>query len=130
MTDFTVRQLTPKDVDAFTMMAKQFFKETIYGQQFSVDMTKVKDVIRQHSQSDKQVGWLIEIEGQIIGGLLTAAGETFFGRDLVCKEIAVFILPEYRGQGLMSQLVRAYTQWAKTIGARHSQTGYHFWRSH
>ena len=27
MTDFTVRQLTPKDVDAFTMMAKQFLKK-------------------------------------------------------------------------------------------------------
>lgn len=60
---------------------------------------------------------LADHDGQIVGFMLGYVSEQFFGDDLVACDLAVFVLPEFRGKRISLRLIAAFEAWAKARGA-------------
>jgi GNAT superfamily N-acetyltransferase len=64
-------------------------------------------------------GFIAEHDGQIIGGAFAFLTSPWFSREPIACDLAVFVAPEHRRNGVAVQLVQAVLWWAQQIGVHH-----------
>lgn len=63
-------------------------------------------------------------KGRVIGGMLGQAVQSWFGKDKVAIDYAVYVNPQDRGNGRMViRLVDEFIAWAKTRGVKQIRPG-------
>lgn len=74
---------------------------------------------------DNERGLLLKAEhaGHIVGGLMALITPSFFGKDTVASELALYVSPEQRGGSAAFRLVREYVAWAKQQDAKRINAG-------
>jgi GNAT superfamily N-acetyltransferase len=63
------------------------------------------------------------INGEVIGGMAGRVFQSWFGKDLIANDVAIFISPDERGGLRAVQFIKAFTVWAKLAGARQVRPG-------
>lgn len=62
-------------------------------------------------------------DGAYYGGIIGAVFEHFFSDDLVAGDMGLFIVPEKRGASAAVKLIRAFEDWARSVGAKEVHLG-------
>jgi N-acetylglutamate synthase-like GNAT family acetyltransferase len=63
------------------------------------------------------------INGEVIGGMAGRVTPSWFGKDSIANDIAIFITPDERGGLRAVQFVKAFVLWARLAGAKQVRTG-------
>ena len=58
------------------------------------------------------------INGEVVGGMAGQVVPSWFGKDSVANDMAIFISPGERGGLRAVQFIEAFTLWAKLAGAK------------
>lgn len=60
---------------------------------------------------------VVEIDGEIVGGMLALAVQHYASADLVASDLALFVAPQHRGGLAGPRLLNAFAHWARDVGA-------------
>lgn len=66
---------------------------------------------------------IVEIDGEVAGGVLASVFPAMFSPELVASEHAIFVRPEYRRSRAGQALIEAYLSWARDMGAKRVNAG-------
>lgn len=116
-----IRPATPADYDQLLALGRAMHAESRYA---GMDLHEPKLV--QWFDLAAERGFLRvwqDPDGSIQGGLLAMIGETWFGRDLLAYDLALFIVPGRRGGIIAARLCQAYVEWAIAAGAAEISIG-------
>lgn len=109
------RPATANDIPAMLELGRAMCAEGYYaGMNF--DEHKISGLL--HRLIDGGFAAVHEAGGQMVGLMIGAMGETWFGRDLNAIEYALYVTPDHRGGSAATRLLDAFTDWAKENGAR------------
>ncbi len=64
-----------------------------------------------------------EINGAIVGGMIGICTQSWFGREMIANDMALFIHPNHRGGFIVIRLIKAFVQWARLAGAKQIRPG-------
>lgn len=98
-------------------MAINFFKESPYASVVALDAIKLEEVVRGLFNNPSCVILLGLSEGIPVGMLVAQVSETLFSRHKIASEIAWWVHPDHRGNGISTKLLDGYEYWAEQIGA-------------
>lgn len=62
-------------------------------------------------------------DGVLIGGILASCAPSWMSDASICQEIALFILPQYRGGFTATRLISGVVAWSKIRGAAWCEVG-------
>lgn len=105
------------DIPAVIEMAINFFKESPYASVVALDAIKLEEVVRGLFNNPSCVILLGLSEGIPVGMLVAQVSETLFSRHKIASEIAWWVHPDHRGNGISTKLLDGYEYWAEQIGA-------------
>ncbi|GAA4647919.1 hypothetical protein GCM10023116_01810 [Kistimonas scapharcae] len=117
-----IRRMEVADVRRVVEMGHSLRNESRYAE-YDFNFDRATDFVARHVSSDTYAGFLLEVEGEIVGVLLAYSTYIYFGHDVVAQESAFFIEPEYRGKKYLELLVNAYLKWAHKQGAKCAYLG-------
>lgn len=117
-----IRNATHDDIPTMIALGEAMHAESRYGR-FPWNSGKVAALIASLIDSDDGLALVAEEDGQIIGGILAAIEDSFFGPARFACEFAVFVRPDARGGMTAARLLRVYAQWARKRGAHLVQAG-------
>lgn len=55
--------------------------------------------------------------GELAGGILGMASQSFFSKAVVAEDLGLFVAPDVRGSGVGHRLVESFLHWAHSMGA-------------
>ena len=113
-----IRKAKIADFDAVEAMLHDFHAEK--ASQFSAelyDRHHFRHVFRGLLSSDRGLVAVIEEDGEVVGCMISAIGETPFAPILVAEEIMWWVKPESRGPESLKML-DVYEAWAAGMGAK------------
>jgi len=102
-----IREAAYSDIYDVGVMAKNFENHTVH---VKVDPGYTALVYWRHILKGTGVVFVIEREGQIVGGLGGIKGPDLHYPRIIAVETFWFVLPEHRGEGL--KLMEKFEQWA------------------
>ena len=107
-----LRIATPKDLDLIVDMAKKFASSTSFSKH--TDETYIKSLVTEFitGDTDNKVCLIYDNIG-MLGGVKTPF---MFGPVQVATEIAWWVDPEHRKNGVGEALIEAFEYWAKKVG--------------
>src|SRR6266571_7750265 len=124
---FSVRRATLEDAERLAELRIDFLREEMGAGAESGESETWKEAICQYFRekipTDGFVAWIAEAEGKIVG----TSGMVFVEwppseHDLLGKEafiLNMYTLPEWRGKGIASHLLRELLAYARQAGTRH-----------
>lgn len=71
----------------------------------------------------KGVIFVVELCGQIVGGIAGSTSKNWFNDDLIAFEQVLYVEPEYRATRASILLIDAFIEWAKSMQATRIQVG-------
>jgi len=113
----TVRKATRADFPMVLMCAEVMWQESVYSH-MNFNEEKMWFRFDEFTTRPDRKLFLLERNGDTVGGLFASLGPTFFGDDLVGYEETCFILPEARELGGFSILLVAFESWAVQQSAK------------
>lgn len=117
-----IRNATTADIPIMLDLGEAMHAESRYAR-FPWNRDKVAELIRALIASDDGLALVDEMGGMIVGGILAAIEDSFFGPARFACEFAVFAEPSARGGMVGARLLRAYVAWAREQGAALIQAG-------
>ena len=117
-----IRNANHDDIPTMIALGEAMHAESRYGR-FPWNSEKVAALIATLIDSDDGLALVAEDGGEIIGGILAAIEDSFFGPARFACEFAVFVRPDARGGMAAARLLRAYGLWALDGGAALVQAG-------
>lgn len=108
---------TEETLPAAIEMAKSFFKESPYASVVALDEFKLEELVRGLFNNPSCMVLLAHLNGTPAGMLLAQISETIFSRLKASSEIAWWVHPDHRGQGISTKLLDGYEYWAEQMGA-------------
>jgi GNAT superfamily N-acetyltransferase len=113
-----VRAARMADIPTIVEVGRAMVAESRYrGMEFAPD--KVTAAMEAIVMGPAGAGFIAEHDGQIIGGAFAFLTSPWFSREPIACDLAVFVAPEHRRNGVAVQLVQAILWWAKQIGVHH-----------
>ena len=114
-----VRQATQEDAWHVFQLAKAMASETATYADYDFDSNKSLHFIVDHIDNPMRLMLVAETDqGEIVGGFLATATETYFGRDIVTQDDAFYVLPDHRGRNTLAKFLMGYHQWAATFNPK------------
>ena len=107
-----LRIATIEDIDEILSMTFNFVETTNYAKFYSKD--KLKDLASVFLQSDVNDRIVLVHEGK--GFLAGAKSQFLFGECFSATEVAWWVNPEERKNGIGDELLEGFENWAKSVG--------------
>ena len=116
-----IREITPADVETIARMRVQMLDEVTEDPLPAELETSVRRFVWRHMQDNTCLGVVAEDEDRVIADAVIYLFETMPDevnvRGLTAMLYNVYTLPEYRGRGIMAQMLPEVIRLAKEAGA-------------
>lgn len=109
-----IRKAKHDDIFDLLVLARGFSKEAPAMHKWDKD--KTEHVLKTCIDSDITTILVMELEGEVVGGIVGVIQPLFMSQTIVASELAWFVDPAHRGKGAI-KLVKAFEGWAKENGA-------------
>ena len=103
-----------KDYEDIVSMTKTYALTSPYKE--LVDVRAVELITKEFLVEDKKIIFYVKNDGVPVGFLAGAALPFILGLDTIATEIAWWVDPEFRANGVGSLLLYAFEEWARTTG--------------
>ena len=116
-----IRKIIPADIESIVSMRMRMLDETTDESMPEGLDAQIRRFVRKHMKDGTCIGVLAEENGQVIADAVIYIFETMpdeinmIGRTAMLYN--VYTLPEYRGQGIMAQMLPEVIRLAKEAGA-------------
>lgn len=116
-----IRKIIPADIESIVNMRMRMLDETTDESMPEGLDAQIRRFVRKHMKDGTCMGVLAEVNGQVIADAVIYIFETMpdeinmIGRTAMLYN--VYTLPEYRGQGIMAQMLPEVIRLAKEAGA-------------
>lgn len=88
------------------------------------DKEKVAAWVIMHINRDDMAAWAVrDKKGLIVAAMFARVQEMFFSTDKEAIEDTLYVMPDYRGSLVATNLVKAYLEWAEEQGATRVAVG-------
>jgi GNAT superfamily N-acetyltransferase len=111
-----IRDAAHEDVGAIVDIAAKMHAESRFSV-LTFAPEKVERVITRLIDG-KEFVKVFEVDGRVVGGLAAMMFAHWASHDEVASDVALFILPEYRGTSSGARLLKMYRDWAEGNGAK------------
>jgi RimJ/RimL family protein N-acetyltransferase len=117
----SLKLATPEDLDTFLRFSHAFYLASPFSPSLSYNPSKVQELfeLAVHTQHSKALVLIYHEQDQARGMLVSVASSTPFSDDIVASELAWWVDEEYRGTRGSIELIYAYEEWARRVGAKH-----------
>lgn len=113
----SVRTATVDDVTDLVALGRMMHRESPRFSRFAFVAGKVEALIRSMIASPHMVVFVAEESGfGVIGMFGGIVGEHFFTTDRFATDVAVFVVPQFRGTSAFPRLLQAFESWATEQG--------------
>lgn len=116
-----IRQITPEDIELITRMRCQMLDEVTDDPLPEGLENSIRRFIWKHMRDRSCLGVVAEIDGKVVADAVIYIFETMPDevnvRGLTAMLYSVYTLPEYRGQGIMAQMLPKVIELAREAGA-------------
>lgn len=108
-----IREATKGDVKELLNLAWDFFEESMFEGQFTIR----KCALHFFNLIDNHVFLVAEKDSQIVGYITGLHWEYYFNDETEVQLNLFYVKPEYRGEGIASELLEAFKNKANDLGA-------------
>lgn len=112
-----IREAALSDIARLVELGRVMHAESPVFSRLSFDADVLADTLAQVVRSEHGFAWVLEVDGEVVGGIAAGASPHWFSRDITTCDLALFILPQHRGTRGCAHLVNAYAAWARGLGA-------------
>lgn len=117
----TIREITPEDIEIITRMRCQMLDEVTEDPLPEGLEASIRRFVRKHMHDRTCMGYLAEKDGKVVADAVIYLFETMPDevniRGLTAMLYSVYTLPEFRGHGIMAQMLPKVIQQARDAGA-------------
>ena len=117
----TIREITPEDIEAITRMRIMMLDEVTDDPLPAELENQVRCFVWKHMRDQSCLGVVAEMDGKVIADAVIYLFETMPDevnvKGLTAMLYNVYTLPEYRGQGIMAQMLPEVIRLAREAGA-------------
>lgn len=117
-----LRMATHNDLAALAALGRVMHQESTYAP-MDYDVDRVKETIGELIDKCQFVVVAEDTNGEVIGGMVGACTQSWFGQDMVANDFALFVHPQQRGGMTAFRLIHAFVEWAKLAGAKQIRPG-------
>lgn len=118
-----LRHPNPLDIEGIIRLAKEMHAESWYSS-FDFDEVKMRNFVEDLCGDTEFLALVLEHEKDgIVGFLLAADMEHFFGRDRYACDIAIYMTPAHRGGIGAMRMIKAYEAWGRIRGVKEIHLG-------
>lgn len=112
-----IKLATEADLGTMLGLARQMHGESNYAT-LPFDDQVTTETLRAAVRSRLSGVWLAVDKEHTMGFISGQVTRAMFSQEVVAQDKVLFVRPEYRGRGVMVELVKAYCLWAAELGAR------------
>ena len=116
-----IREITPVDIETLTRMRCQMLDEVTEDPLPEGLEDSIRRFIWKHMRDKTCLGVVAEMEGRVVADAVIYIFETMPDevnvKGLTAMLYSVYTLPQFRGQGIMAQMLPKVIQLAKDAGA-------------
>lgn len=117
-----LRMATVDDLPAIVMLGRVMHQESSFAP-MNYDMDRVKGTISDLINKSQFVVVAEDTNGEVIGGMAGMVTQSWFGRDMVANDLALFVASDARGGMAAIKMMKAFVHWAKLAGAKQIRPG-------
>jgi L-amino acid N-acyltransferase YncA len=117
-----IRLATLDDLPMIVMLGREMHGSTDFAD-LDFDAERVKQTFTELMALGQFVVVAENINGDVVGGMAGKCTQSWFGKDMIATDIALFVQSDARGGVMAVQLIKAFTVWAKMAGARQVRPG-------
>lgn len=117
-----LRMATVDDLPAIVMLGRGMHQESSFAP-MNYDMDRVKGTISDLINKSQFVVVAEDKNGKVIGGMVGMVTQSWFGRDMVANDLALFVASDARGGMAAIKMMKAFVHWAKLAGAKQIRPG-------
>lgn len=102
-------------------MARAFKEEATFWKDATLSVGWMEDFFRQAAEAKHMICYsALDLEkGRMVGFAKAHVDHTYFGPDLVCYDLTVYVMPEYRGFGFGARMARLVKKSLDENGVKH-----------
>ncbi len=117
-----LRMATRDDLPALVVLGREMHGSSTYASMdFDVDI--LKSTLTALMDKSQFVVVAEDTNREICGAMVGAIAPSWFGRDTVANDLALFVTRDARGSSAAVRLMKAFVQWALMAGARQIRPG-------
>lgn len=117
-----LRMATPDDLPALAVLGREMHDTSSYAA-MDYDQDRLKETIQDLMNKSQFVVVAEGTNGELIGGMLGVCTQSWFGRDMVANDLALFVTGGSRGGMAAIKMMKAFVHWAKLAGAKQIRPG-------
>lgn len=127
MKDIIFRKVESADAEQFVKLNnfvwrvayKDIFPEEVFEERDNFASQKIQDFEKIYYNDDTEIVYVAEHDGKIVGLLLgkTESDYNHFKEGAYADLQALYVHPDYQGQGIASKLKEIFVEWARKNGA-------------
>lgn len=117
-----LRMATLDDLPAMAVLGREMHDTSSYAA-MDYDPDRLKETIEDLMNKSQFVVVAEGTNGELIGGMLGMCTQSWFGRDMVANDVALFVTRNERGGMAAVKLIKAFIQWARLAGAKQIRPG-------
>lgn len=117
-----LRMATVDDLPVIVMLGRVMHQESSFAP-MNYDMDRVKGTISDLINKSQFVVVTEDTNGEVIGGMVGMVTQSWFGRDMVANDLALFVAGDARGGMAAIKMMKAFVHWAKLAGAKQIRPG-------
>lgn len=117
-----LRMATPDDLPALAVLGREMHETSSYAP-MDYDPERLKETISDLMNKSQFVVVAEATNGEVIGGMLGVVTQSWFGRDMVANDLALFVAGDARGGMAAIKMMKAFVEWAKLAGAKQIRPG-------
>lgn len=117
-----LRMATVDDLPAIVVLGRVMHEESSFAP-MDYDVDRVKETISDLMNKSQFVVVAEDTNGEVIGGMAGMVTQSWFGRDMVANDLALFVASDARGGMAAIKMMKAFVHWAKLAGAKQIRPG-------
>lgn len=120
-----IRPFEEKDFTPLLVLAEEMRIESKAFMDFTIDQNKLV-MIGEYTITHPETYYgavSTNDRGVIVGFILGFCTEHYFTTEKIASDMAVYVLPEFRGGSHVARLIKGFANWAKSQGAKSVSLG-------
>lgn len=117
-----LRMATVDDLPALAVLGREMHETSSYAP-MDYDPERLKETISELMNKSQFVVVAEDTNGEVIGGMAGMVTQSWFGRDMVANDLALFVTGDARGGMAAIKMMKAFVHWAKLAGAKQIRPG-------
>lgn len=117
-----LRLATIDDLPAMAVLGREMHATSSYAP-MDYDPERLKETITDMMNKSQFVVVTEDTNGEVIGGMVGMVTQSWFGRDMVANDLALFVAGNARGGMAAIKMMKAFVHWAKLAGAKQIRPG-------